>query len=147
MNAVHHLTLELSEACVQNHNLRSTLEECKKSRDGLINRLTAVVHERDEAIGEVELLKKELHTQKKIAEMRKASAHRLDSVACASVGTLYGEICHLRAELKAEHEAHNKLKALCNERGFGTPLFYTPPTKPIDWSVEFHTKHQGTIKM
>lgn len=53
-------------------------------------------------------------------------------------------------ELKAECDAHNKLKALCNERGFGTPLFYTPPTLPKPeppWTVSFYQKdiHLGDI--
>lgn len=53
----------------------------------------------------------------------------------------------LANELIAERAAHNKLKALCNERGFGTPL-RTPPTakrKLPSWSVEFSTKYNGNI--
>lgn len=57
-------------------------------------------------------------------------------------------LTHLRTELEAERTAHNKLKALCNERGFGTPLFYTPPIKPDPiWEVSFYRNgnHIGAI--
>lgn len=146
MNAVHHLTQKLSETCAQNHVLRSTLEEYKKSLDGLSNQLTVVVRERDEVKAHLEKRIKELvqeHNAKNRAEARCAELEKVHSAAVA-------ESFRFANDLIVERDAHNKLKALCNERGFGTPLFYTPPTLPKPeptWTVSFYQKdiHLGDI--
>lgn len=156
---------ELVEVYSARQKAEGHLEECRRGNQVLRDKIVA--------------LEKELHNQKKIAEMRKSEADRLDSTSLASFGAsllnrtatevlemqnLKREIERLRkacevlrnaatsshTELKAEREAHNKLKALCNERGFGTPLFYTPPTLPKPepiWEVSFYKNgtHLGDI--
>lgn len=163
MTTQDHLGVKLQEAYLSlkvKKNLLRAQEECKRALgqldaaraqvDLLKHYLNNARRERDEVKAKLDDAQKELHNQKKITEMRKAEADRLDSATIATYGTLYGEVSHLRAELKIEREAHNKLKALCNERGFGTPLFYTTPILPKPqptWTVSFYQKniHLGDI--
>lgn len=143
---------------VQQNLILRAQEECKRAqddRDDIITQLAAAIRERDAARARLEPL--QTHLKKRIKELIEAhnAKHRAEA-RCAELERLHSaavaQSVSFANDLIAERTAHNKLKALCNERGFGTPLFYTPPTRPnlsclIDWSVEFHTKHQGTIKM
>ena len=83
------------------------------------------------------------HSAKERAEARCAELERMHSAAVAQTAKFAND-------LVAERAAHDKLKAFCNERGFGTPLFYTPPTLPKPaptWEVSFYRNgtHIGAI--
>ncbi len=83
------------------------------------------------------------HSAKEKVEARCAELERLHSAAVA-------QSVKFANSLLAERSAHTKLKALCNERGFGTPLFYTPPTLPKPepiWEVSFYKNgtHIGAL--
>lgn len=83
---------------------------------------------------ELELNVELAHSKSKLneANTRTAELAKLHSAAIA-------QSVKFANELIAERTAHNKLKALCNERGFGTPLFYTPPAlQTHKWVVCFY---------
>ena len=112
--------------------------------------LATVIQERDAAKAKLEPI--QAHLEKRIKELiQEHSAQERAEARCAELERMHSaavaQTAKFANDLISERTAHNKLKALCNERGFGTPLFYTPPTKSIDGAVRFHTKHQGTIKM
>ena len=105
----------------ENEALKSTLENLKREREQLQAHLEKRIKELVEE-----------HKARNMAEARCTELAKLHSAAIA-------QSVKFANELIAERAAHNKLKALCHERGFGTPLFYTPPKLPTPkWVVCFY---------
>lgn len=125
---------------VQQHLILRAQEEQKRAVDQnnyAHSRLTTIMKERDVALAKLESISNANKTATEASEMQTLKN------AYAFVQSVRDELWN---QLNAERDAHNKLKALCNERGFGTPLhpINQPRTLP-PWSVDFPTKDHGTV--
>jgi len=113
--------LAIGKLIHENMALKSTLKILREEHENLNKALLA---------GHKELV--EEHKARNMAEARCTELAKLHDAAIA-------QSVKFANELIAERSAHNKLKAFCNNRGFGTPLFYTPPKLPTPkWVVCFY---------